>query len=107
MDKINQALKISIIAGIIILVACAIYFIVDKKIQSQKQESYRQAQEQENAKLLDNCIAIAYTTFHTFWNSECKTQKMEEDCGLPSLQANNASNYHRELKDDCFKRYGK
>jgi len=84
---------------------------LEEQKQKQLQEQLEKEREEEKADkerreyLLEECLQQTYDAYKEFWDSECEILGKEKDCWLPSWNAERCDKYHKEMKDDCFKKY--
>lgn len=58
-----------------------------------------------NKVLLQECLKNAYEAYVESWDRDCKRLGKEKDCSLSPNLAEGWNKYHKEMKDDCFRKY--
>ena len=123
----DRAFKITTIIAVLIIAFSIFYYLViflpqkeqtklelEERLRAevQKAEEARRQEEEEEKKLnkilLEACIESAYDTYIEDWNKNCRTSginKRTDDCTLPLNLANSLNDIHKEMKDECFKKY--
>ncbi len=121
---LDKAMKISIIAGALIVALSLAYYLViflpkkeATRIDQQKQDQEQQQQAKADAikkvedekianrKSLNLCLSMADISYSSFWDSECKGQGLRPDCTLPEYNADRVEKSKKDDKDACFRRY--
>lgn len=118
--KLDKAVKISIIAGALIITLSIAYYLVVFMPQKEKARVEQQKQEQQtknddikkneeqraaNKKALSFCLIAADISYSDYWNSECKSQGLKDDCRLPEYNADSVEKSKKTDQDNCFKRF--
>src|SRR5690349_5485083 len=78
--------------------------LIQLELQKTVQKEKGIAAEQK-AKDLKACLMMADLNGVHFWNNECKSQGLGEECRLPTYNANRVDGSIKEDKEDCFKQY--
>lgn len=114
--SIDDYLKISIIAGVVVIaLSVAYYFVIftpskeAQKIELQKAQISAEA-EKEQAKTISlrSCLYQADLSNTAYWNKICKTSgmdKREDDCALEMHLADVAKSYLENEQEKCYKLY--
>lgn len=100
------------VAALIVALSIGYYFVIflpqkeQEKIQQEKQKNTAMEEKKTNEKLLLNyCLEDAEKSYNYNWNKTCSTQRLEDECNLPSNMADSIDNYRKQQKDECFKKY--
>ena len=124
LTKLDKAVKISIIAGALIVALSIAYYLVvflpkkekmileqQKAVQQQEQQAKDDAVKQvDDAKAvsiknLQDCLDKAGTNKNDEWNINCKIMKRDNDCPLPPATATFITDNYTKAKDTCLKEY--
>ena len=112
MKKINFVQAIFAVAFLIIALSIGYYFVIyipqkDKNALEQKklEQSTKNSEVQQNKISLANCLSNAEVSYTAYWNSECKTRGLKDNCSLPIVNLNIIQKNLTDNKNDCFKRY--
>ena len=114
--NLNKWIKLSIIAGMLLIsIAIFYYFVIflpqQEKLKLKRQNIRQDAEEYKksyNERMLDACLGDAYTSYINTWNENCKTAGInhkDSGCSLPISLADSHARYYKDLKEECFKRY--
>lgn len=76
---------------------------LEKQLEEDRRERERVRERREY--LLEQCLEQAYDVYITGWNRDCEERGLEKECGLPTNLAERWDKIHREMKEDCFKKY--
>ena len=60
---------------------------------------------QENSLGLRECIIKAENERLAFWNQNCSSNGLDDNCSLPTVISNNVTKYYESWKDDCYRIY--
>ncbi len=77
----------------------------EQAVSDAAKESVEESDRQFNQRMLEACLTDAESSYTSYWNKECKGQGLSKDCSLPGYLADNASDFRKEIKNDCFKQY--
>lgn len=61
--------------------------------------------EKDRQLMINSCLEKAYEGYKARWNSTCKLEGLEKDCTLKTDRSEIINNHHKDLKDECYKRY--
>lgn len=115
--KKSNVLAYSISASfLIVALSVAYYFIFyipkqnDLKIRREEDKIEQEKKDAEKVKLnkeLDyhGCLARASGSYTSWWNDSCKGRGLEDDCRLPSYEADTINESLQKEKDRCLKIY--
>jgi len=94
-SKLDKAVKISIIAGILIIVVATIsyFFIVIPK------------EKKQNLVNRERCLRKASIEYNYDWNNRCKAFNKEDSCSLSSEDADRLEKYHATARNECIRQY--
>lgn len=100
------AFQKSLLAIIAVLVLSLAYYLViflpqKEKTRLKEDETIRQ----ENSLGLKACILKAEDNRLAFWNQNCSSNGLGDNCSLPTATSNNVTKYYESWKDDCYKIY--
>ncbi len=78
---------------------------LEKQLEEDRKE--REGVGERNRYLLGQwqCIEQAYDVYIKGWNRTCERLGKEKGCGLSSNLAERWDEYHKELEDECFRKY--
>ena len=118
-SKLDKAVKISIMAGALIVAVSISYYLV--VFLPQKEQSILERQKQEHAlenmekkeleEDLNNCLKKAKEDGKALWDSYCKitnSKKMDPNnvaCLLNSTYSEKVKKSVKENEDNCFKKF--
>lgn len=95
---------VAIIIGAAIIGYGMLNFI-SKENERNNQATQARANEYLRQTQIDKCFADAEIAYTDNWNSGCKARGLEDQCTLPSNQAENIEGVRKTRKEDCLKRY--
>lgn len=100
------AFQKAFLAIIAVLVLSLAYYLVvflpqKEKMRLKEAETIRQ----ESSLGLRACIAKAEDDRLAFWNQNCSSSGLDDNCSLPTETSNNVTKYYESWKDDCYKLY--
>jgi hypothetical protein len=107
--KYIVAIIISIILGSSILGYGYLDYKYKKEALEQKIKSEEQAKIEEETKTLDKqqkylqCKALIEISKHEWWDKECKSLGLKEDCNLPFANGDRIKGWAENEIDNCFK----
>lgn len=112
----NTTNKILILFGIIITLSIAYYFVISRpqlerdKFEYQKKQNQAQSiidslEKSTKEQNLNYCIQTARTNAYDFWNRECATRGLGDNCTLPLTNADRVDESRQTDIDNCYKLY--
>lgn len=117
----NYKLIMIISSIIIVVLGLGTYFFIgwksyqlreaQLKIDQQKlQDTQDEAKKEEtknnmNKTSLNWCLSFADDNYNSFWNSECASQGLGDDCKLPTYNVNRVDDKRTQDKAECYKKY--
>lgn len=107
MDKNKLVLPITILIASIILGGFIYVSQVSKQKSIEKQQQIAIDQEKQKEQAINACINTATISFNSYWERLCVIEKKPNQCDLTLLNAEIAKDYYKEIKDECFRKYGK
>lgn len=94
--------NLSVIITLLLIGFSVFYYFV---IFLPGKEKSKDAQIKENEIKLYTCFNQAYSAYNDRWNDTCRLDGLKEKCNLPTYRSELINTYHKELKDECFKKY--
>lgn len=98
--------NLSVIATFLLIGFSVFYYFViflpGKESTRLEQEEAKQSDRQV---MINACLKKAYESYKAKWNSICKLDGLKEDCTLNTDRSEIINDYHKDLKDECYKRY--
>lgn len=98
--------NLSVIATLLLIGFSVFYYLViflpgkeKDRVEQQRSESLTKETR------LNSCFNQAYDSYVDRWNSTCKLDGLKEKCSLPTSRSELINTYHKDLKDECFKKY--
>lgn len=100
------------ISALIVAVSIAFYSFFylpiagqsELKLAEQQRAADKEAKTERVAEL-KSCLAEAESKYSSFWNAECKANKLEDSCRLPADSALTVEEFKTDEKNLCFKLY--
>jgi hypothetical protein len=109
MDRLNELIKISVIAGILLISGSIAYYFVyflpqqakaREQTTIQKEIELKQKEEERQVNL-DACLAAADATYMSLVKANGTGPKYS----MPLDLANSLNKRHNDERDDCYKQY--
>jgi hypothetical protein len=113
------AIQLFGVGFIIISVSIAYYFIyhLPQKDHEELEIERRRLEAEEERKTiersaqymdevrLDSCLSEAEMNYEVNWNTACERNNLDNQCRLPTSQAERIEEFRTEAKELCFKKY--
>lgn len=99
---IRTIFNLSVIAAFLLIGFSVFYYFV---IFLPGKENTRIQQQEGRQQNINVCLKQAYDMYKNKWNSNCELEGLEKDCKLPKYRSEDVNVYHKDLKDECYKRY--
>lgn len=81
------------------------YFVIFLPGKEKSQIVQQEAKEKDRQYKISLCLQQAYDMYRNRWNSACKLDGKKDDCTLPTSRSEVIEAFHKDLKDECYKRY--
>lgn len=96
------------ISLIIFALIFAVAYITAENQKLDYKEKFRQEKIKEseiNEQLREDCINKAFDDYHLNWRENCKSNKLKDNCSLPTETAISLEKWLKSNKDVYFKKY--
>lgn len=104
--------KLIPISMLIVALSLGYYFVIflpQKESQRLLREESIRKQEVNEAKerqrQLNFCLTAAEFSKDNFWDRECESRGLTENCSLPAYNADRVDDTHKEDRNECFRKF--
>ncbi len=97
--------KAGIFASLLLLSSSLAYYFL---IYIPRQDASQKETVAFQSAMLDACLADAFQDYHSNWANTCERFGVSDQgphCTLPKSNADTVERWHREERQDCFKKY--
>lgn len=81
------------------------YFVIFLPGKEKGRIQQEETKQMNRQLMIESCLKTAYDGYKARWDSTCKLDGKKEGCTLPRYRSEIIEAFHKELKDECYKRY--